>query len=112
MNPIERALEYAGGSHTLADIEAGIASGNFQRWDGEDSTIITEIVATPQQKILRFFLAGGSLAEIEAMTPGILFWGLRQGCVKAELIGRHGWQRTFAQKLGGKPVATVMEMRL
>lgn len=113
MNRIAQALEYAGGSHTLADIKAGVQSGAFQQWLGEHSVIVTEIVVTPQYKVLRFFLAGGELSEIESMAPGIMFWGLRQGCVKAELIGRFGWQKTFAvTKLGAKPVAVVMEVDL
>lgn len=113
MNRIAQALEHAGGSHTLADIKAGVQSGMFQQWLGEHSVIITEIVQVPQYKILRFFLAGGEIDEIEQMAPGIMFWGVRQGCVKAELIGRFGWQKTFAAtKLGAKPVAVVMEVDL
>lgn len=112
-NRIAQALEHAGGSHTLADIKAGVQSGAYQQWLGEHSVIITEIVQVPQYKILRFFLAGGDLSEIERMAPGIMFWGFRQGCVKAELIGRFGWQRTkAAHRQGWKPVGVVMEVRL
>lgn len=113
MNRIAEALKHTDGSHTLADIKAGVQSGAYQHWLGEHSVIITEIVATPQYKILRFFLAGGDLQEIEQMAQGIMFWGLRQGCVKAELIGRFGWQRTkAASRQGWKPVGVVMEVRL
>lgn len=113
MNRLAQALEHAGGSHTLADIKAGVQSGAYQHWIGEHSVIITEIVQVPQYKVLRFFLAGGDLREIEDMAPGIMFWGVRQGCVKAELIGRFGWQKTFAaKKLGARAVGVVMEVDL
>src|SRR2546421_6966074 len=46
--PLDRALRYAGGSHTLEDIDAAVERGDLQRWDGDCSTIITEIKQTPQ----------------------------------------------------------------
>lgn len=113
MTTLERAVEAAHGSHSVMDIEQGIADGRYQRWEGEESVIITEIVQVPAYKVLRFFLAAGNLKEIEAMAPGIMFWGKRHGCEKAELIGRFGWQRSFAaKKLGAKPTAVVMECEL
>ena len=45
--PIERALAHCGGSHTLADIEAAVATGAMQAWNGDESAIITEIRETP-----------------------------------------------------------------
>src|SRR5207249_9937098 len=63
-SPIERALAFCGGSHALADIEAAVATGAMQRWDGDESAIITEIRETPRQRILLFFLAGGQMAEL------------------------------------------------
>src|SRR3989442_10059938 len=92
--PIARALTYAGGSHTLADIEAAVAMGTMQRWDGDESAIITEIHETPRQRILLFFLAGGHMAELRAMALPIMEWGRSVGCVKAQLIGRPGWVRS------------------
>ena len=75
-SPIERALAFCGGSHALADIEAAVATGAMQRWDGDESAIITEIRETPRQRILLFFLAGGQMAELRAMAPPIMDWGL------------------------------------
>src|SRR5438552_10467942 len=94
VSPLERALVYAGGSHTLADIEAAVATGAMQQWLGDESAIITEIRETPRQRILLFFLAGGRMAELRAMAPPIMEWGRSLGCVKAQLLGRKGWAKS------------------
>ncbi len=110
---LERALAYAGGSHTLADLEAGIAAGNCQLWEGEDSAIVTELKQTPQQKILLFWLAAGNMTELRGMAMGINEWGRSLKCVKAQLIGRRGWERSPLVRFDGwKPISIVMEKAL
>src|SRR5437773_4119592 len=111
--PIERALAYSGGSHTLADLEAAIADGGAQLWTGEDSAIVTELKQTPQQKILLFWLAAGNLTELRGMARGIEEWGRQQHCDKAQLIGRRGWERSaLVTEDGWKAVSIVMEKEL
>jgi hypothetical protein len=112
VNRIAQALEYAGGSHTLADIKAGVQTGAFQQWLGDESVIITEVLQTPRQKILNVFLAGGNLREIAVMIPLIREWAIGQGCVKAQFQGRMGWERTFLKDQGWRATATVMEVSL
>jgi hypothetical protein len=111
-SPLERALAYAGGSHTLADIHAAVACGQLQRWDGERSTIVTEIRETPQQRILLFFLAEGDLTELRGMARGIEDWGRALGCHKAQLVGRRGWERSAIVQDGWKLASIVMEKEL
>jgi hypothetical protein len=107
------ALAYSGGSHTLDDIATGIYNHSLQYWPGPDSVIVTEIVVTPQQKTLNFFLAGGSMAELRAMTPDIEQWAREHGCTLATLIGRKGWERTWLTQSGGyKATHTVFEKAL
>src|SRR5207247_946537 len=111
--PIERALAYAGGSHTVADIEAAVVTGAMQRWEGEESVIITEIKQSPQQRYLLFFLAAGDMTELRGMARGIEDWGRSIGCVKAQLIGRRGWERSpLVSQDGWKPLQIVMEKDL
>lgn len=97
---IEAALSYTGGTHTFDDIVAGVNEGRFQFWPGPDSVIVTEMAEYPQHRALHFFLAGGNLPELEAMTPAILDWGKEQGCTMATLAGRRGWDRTFLTRTG------------
>lgn len=97
---LEAALVYSGGTHTFDDIAAGVASGELQCWPGPRSAIVTAVEHYPRQRRLLFFLAGGDLAEIEAMTPAILDWGRAQGCSTAAFVGRRGWERTFLTRTG------------
>src|SRR5258706_5765377 len=112
MAPMTRALRYCGGSHTAADIEHAVEAGELQRWNGDRSTIITEIKQTPQQRILLYFLAEGDLTELRAMAVGINEWGQSIGCMKAQLIGRRGWERSSLRMDGWLPVSIVMEKAL
>jgi hypothetical protein len=105
---IEAALEYADGSHTFDDIVDAVSAGKMQFWPGPASAVITEVLESPRQRSLNFFLAGGNLAELEAMTPTILEWGRRQGCTKAIFAGRPGWERTFLTRTGWAPAKLVV----
>jgi hypothetical protein len=106
---IEEALQYSGGTHLFEDIVAGVAAGTLQFWPGRSSAVVTEILDTPRKKILHFFLAGGTLSELETMLPSILDWGKAQGCTKTTLVGRKGWERTFITRQGWKPTLVLFE---
>lgn len=109
---IEDALAYAGGTHTFEDIRDAVTAGTLQFWPGVTSAIVTEVIDTPRKRSLHFFLAGGNLAELEAMTPGILDWGREQGCTVAGLTGRRGWERTFLARTGWVPTLVLFEKPL
>lgn len=97
---IERALVYAGGTHTVDDVLEMIAAGTVQAWPGPRSIIVTELVEYPRLRCLHVFLAGGNKTELEAMAPVVLQWGAEQGCQRASLCGRKGWARTFLTRQG------------
>lgn len=105
---IEAALEYADGTHTFEDVAAAVEAGRMHFWPGPTSAVITEIIESPRQRMLNIFLAGGNLAEIEAMAPGILAWGRDHGCTKAVFTGRPGWERTFLTRTGWAPAKLVV----
>ena len=97
---LENALAYAGGTHDLTDVYLAIAARDMQFWPGEESVIVTELVDYPQRKVCNFFLAGGSLAELEEMAATVEQWAKEQGCDSATLTGRPGWQKTFLRGKG------------
>lgn len=112
---IESALEYADGSHSFENIRDLVAEGRLQLWTGPNSVVVTEIVEYPNYRVLVFFLAGGgpnSLPELETMYPAIEAWGRAQGCDRAVLTGRRGWERTFIARQGWQPIQVVYEKRL
>ncbi len=108
------ALSLDGNNYAMDDVWAEIDAGTMQFWPGVKSGMVTNIVEFPQGKVLHFFLAGGDLAELEAMTPTILEWAkVEHQCIKASLIGRRGWERSFLTRTGWSVMPLVhMEARL
>ena len=111
-NKVAAALERAGKSHSLADVDAGIAKGDFQLWAKPDACVITEVQQYPQARRLCVFVAAGKLESLEPMLEPLMEWGKSQGCVSAFLVGRFGWLRSFVGAHGFAPTATVMERTL
>src|SRR5947209_6055826 len=95
-----RALELAG-THRPEDIAEGVACGRFQEWANDETVVITEVLETPLRKTLNFFLAEGTMPELQAMVPAILDWARMHGCTHAALTGRHGWSRVAWLKESG-----------
>lgn len=105
---IEAALEYSGGTHSFADVEAGVLSGRMQIWPGKQSVAITEIVVYPRKKVLHVFLAGGDMCELIGMIDSAARWGRTHGCTSLTMSGRKGWERVLSRE-GWQPVMVVME---
>ncbi len=93
---IAAALEYSRGTHTIEDIEAGIAAGQYTFWPGRGCAVITEFIEYPQLKALNFFLFGGDLQDLKEMEPHIVAWAKAQGCTRFMGGGRKGFERVFA----------------
>jgi hypothetical protein len=92
---LEAALAYAGGTHTVEDVQRGVLKGEYQLWEGQRSIIVTELHDTPQKRELVFFLAAGDMAEVRQLYDIVLAWGRECGCDRACFVGRKGWERTF-----------------
>lgn len=100
---IAAALEYSGGTHTVADVAEMIRNGRAQFWPGFRSAVVTEINEYPQVKTLNYFLAGGDMDELKIIRPYIEQWAKAAGCKRITLLGRRGWERTFLKDEGYKP---------
>lgn len=109
---VEAALVFSGHSHNFDDVAAMVEAGKAQAWFGPNSIVITEIVLEPRFKVLNYFLAGGNLAELEAMQPLIEKWAREHGCVRATLVGRKGWDRTFLKRQGWTNGLVVLDKNL
>jgi hypothetical protein len=109
---IEAALEYDGGTHDIEDVLALVASGECQLWPGAKSAIVTEVVRHPKKTVLHFWLAGGDLQELEVMSREVEEWAREQGCSRATLAGRRGWERSFLRDQGYAPQWAVLAKEL
>lgn len=110
---IEAALRHAGGTHTFDDVRDQVQAGRLKFWAGPQSVVITEIIQYPRKRILNFFLAGGNMAELQAMYPHLIEWGRAQGCSGAVITGRRGWARSFlTRNEGWNETLVVLEREL
>jgi len=100
---VEAALKYTGGTHSVADIAAGIESGAYQMWTSPNAIGITEVVQHPQLKECNLFLAAGDAGEMEQVLPHIEEWAKKQGCDRMIMVGRKGWLRSFLTKREYRP---------
>lgn len=74
--------------HVLAELSTNRA----QLWPGRQSAMVTQLVKQNELR-LHVWLAGGDLADLLSMTPGVEAWGRQQGCTFATINGRKGWAR-------------------
>lgn len=109
---LQKALDLAGGTHTIEDVRQAIDAGLVRFWPGINSAIITEVIQYPQKRALNFWLAGGNIAELEAMYPEVEAWGRTHGCTVASTSGRPGWERSFLKREGWLPRTVVMTKEL
>ena len=93
---MERALEYGGPTHTLADVAKDIRDGKAQWWSNGDGMIVTEVHTFPLLKAVHFWLIAGALRDCLALEHDILPWAIEQGCTVATACGRKGWGRVAA----------------
>lgn len=87
------ALEFEGDPE--AELIAKLRAGHAQLWLGEESAMVTEVHDDSEGRSVHVWLAGGDLAEIVSLTPGIAAWGRMMGCVEATIEGRAGWARVL-----------------
>ena len=103
------ALQPECGTETtlLADLEMGLA----QLWVGEGAAMVTQCVDEAEGRVLHVWLAGGDLAEILRLKPGVEAWGRAHGCLSVTLSGRKGWARVL-RHLGFEKVGDELVRRL
>lgn len=79
---------------TEAEVIGEILSGRAQLWRGDTAAIVTQLTRPPPT--IHCWLAGGEMAGIMDLRPGIEAWGRAQGCETVTLEGRPGWARMLA----------------
>lgn len=73
--------------------------------------MVTQCVADDRGPCLHVWLAGGDLADILRLKPGIEAWARAQGCERVTINGRHGWARVL-RRWGYVRVGDELERRL
>ncbi len=96
----ERALAYAGNTHTVPDVLDKLGAGRAQCWPNGDSVVITEVIVFPRLRCLNYWVVSGDLYECAELQPAIDAWGIEQGCSIATATGRMGWLRLSQTPFG------------
>jgi len=99
---LQKALDYGGNTHDLADVIDLVRKGEAQFWESGDGSILTEIHTFPRLKTVHYWLISGGLKDCLALDRDIVPWALEQGCTVATATGRKGWGKVAAP-LGWKP---------
>jgi hypothetical protein len=110
---IASALPYCGGTHTIADIEAGIEDGTMVFFPGEHCALVLVIEQSPRMKDLVVFLGGGerngkTVKEYrERLDPELIRFGKLLSCDRIKHYCRDGGVRV-GERLGYQKLCTVM----
>jgi hypothetical protein len=104
---IEAALPYAGGTHTIEDLEREILSGRMALIPRERSAFVVELIIYPRLKALHIFLAAGDLSELKAFDPHMDEIARSLGCSRVTIAGRKGFARAL-KDLGFQEKWTVL----
>lgn len=112
--PLQAALGYTGGTHTLEDVRKELADGRLQLWSGLSSFILTRLNQHPSgQRDVHVFLAGGDGSELTLMVQIVEEWAREQGCKRVTSLGRPGWARTpWMTAAKWRPTMTWFEKEL
>ena len=104
---LEKALQHSGGTHTLQNVGEKVAAGKAQYWQKGSAVVITELLETPQMRVLHFWLVTGELQDVIVLSEKVIAWGRRVGCKRATLAGRRGWEKVLAGS-GWSPELVLM----
>ena len=92
---LERALEFAGGTHLWEDIVQAVNEGRMHFWPAEKSCVVTEVVCYPRARAIHIFLAAGDLMEIKGMDSTFQEFGRALDAKFITLSGRRGWTKAL-----------------
>lgn len=110
---IASALPFGGNTHSIEDIERGIADGHLVFVAGEHCAVVLEVVAHPNFKVLDVFLGGGEKggAAIKEyctrMDPYIEHFARQEGCKMVRHFCRPG-SEGLGKRLGYRKLSVVM----
>lgn len=90
---------------------AEIRSGRAQLWAGERAAVVSQCVEAPGGRSLHIWLAGGDLAGVLALQPGIEAWARGLGCAAITIEGRTGWRRVLRAH-GYQPHGAILKRSL
>lgn len=97
--------------YPAAYFDAQVAGGAWRCWDNEDAAILAEIRTYPSGlREVHGVAAAGDLAAIIELIPLAVEWGRANGCARAVIESRPGWQRALPKDWEVHQVAMRKEL--
>ena len=100
----ERALRFAGDTHTPADVIQKIKDGRARLFDEGETFAVCEVLVYPRKRFTNVWLTSGTLEDCHVLEPQIVTWAKENECSAMVATGRMGWQRV-AHQFGWRPQA-------
>lgn len=95
------ALETDRDVPTEADLVSDLHANRAQLWPGRSAAIVSRLQQQQRDGLIVptivVWLAGGDLAGVLELIPGIEAWARSQGAVEAAIYARKGWSRVLAR---------------
>lgn len=81
---------------TWDDVVRKVLTSHAMLWPGKNCAIVTTDELYPTgDRVLQTWLAGGDMAEILQMAPGIEALARMRGCTASLIEGRQGWAKVM-----------------
>lgn len=88
-------LRPALGEATEIELLTELRRGEARLWVGDDAALVTQLAQEADGACIHIWLAGGTLAGVLALRPGIEAWARGAGCRSITVEGRPGWRRVL-----------------
>ena len=89
----ERALHFAGDTHSVQDVIEKVREGRAQFFGNDDACVVAEVLSYPKLRAVNLWLVSGELQRCLALEDQIFDWGRENGCTVGTATGRRGWLR-------------------
>lgn len=89
---LEAGLEYS--PLTMVDVLQAVQRGALF-WPGKNAAMVTEISNYGAERAISVLTAGGDMTELKQMALGVEAFGRLNGCTRAMIEGRKGWERSM-----------------
>ena len=106
-----KALDVAGGYHTIEDIEERCRDGRCQSFQVGDGVIVTEMLAYPNARVMNVVMAAGDMYDVLDAQQQMIEFAKKHGCDKVIMRGRKGWRRIL-KSYGWDEPTIAMELSL
>lgn len=109
---IQEALDYDVEAYDIEELKSRVESGDYQLWESENSSLITQGINLQSGGIgVKVLAAAGNLEEIVGLLDQIEQEARASGVELLTTVGRRGWNHT-AKEIGWDHVASIFVKRL